>query len=181
MTANLFVLALLYGQPCVAAADLFDTEGEAVNDAERQIGRGGVSADEQVYLAWKRAWHVNRIADAGDRKSDDLKRQNEVARALATVDEGLRAIPYAERAVALAEKTRKMRNISTALTTAALAYQSAGRFDEAYKRAARAIEVEPGNREAMEVHYLLKGRGDPADTGVAPGLPPKKSKKGANR
>jgi tetratricopeptide (TPR) repeat protein len=160
MKPTAILLAWFTAAVPVYSADVFDVDGdvEAIQQIDTKLDSGAVAAADAERLRQERERRVGRIEQAGEKKPDDIRRQNEVARALTKVNEGERALPFAERTVALAEKTGKGETIAAALTTSALAYQAAGRYEEAYARAKRALDLDPGNREAKAAYYVVKGR-----------------------
>ncbi len=161
-------------KPLIIAALLFVSAGRAQDDgwAEdlrndqqevEQLARDakvpGITPETASELERQRLESVKRIETIADNRPDNPAAQLAVGKSLASVEEAPRAIPYAERGLALAESSGDPKLVREALLTGSEVYAKAGRYDLARERAERVLKTNPRDKDALALYMQVKGRG----------------------
>jgi tetratricopeptide (TPR) repeat protein len=115
---------------------------------------------------------VEKIESIGNSEATDPQTQIDVSKSLVTVSEAPRAIPYAERGLALAEKSKDQKLVREALLASADVFYRTGNYDLSRQRAQRILRDNPKDKDAMMLYMQVKGRGAAAERApVAAGNP----------
>lgn len=109
-------------------------------------------------LQEQRARLVTDIRSMANSEPQNLEAQMGVAQGFLAADEPREATGFADRAAGLAQEKGDAKALGSALTMGAVAYQKSGDYAAAAARARRALELDPGNRAAMAVYQMSKGR-----------------------
>lgn len=129
-----------------------------IRETDRQINRPTTPPAAKEELKREREGEVKKIESVGQKRPDNPKAQREVTKALVGVGENDRAMPFADRGVELAEKTRDPKALGDSLALRAQVQQKRGRVEEAYADSARACELDPANTKACQISMMTRGR-----------------------
>ncbi|MDX6771070.1 MAG: hypothetical protein SF051_16180 [Elusimicrobiota bacterium] len=156
---SIVVLPLLLCIAPVRADDELEGIIEGINEIEAIDAKlPNAPPAQQPELRERRSQQVDRVVAAGDRSQGNLQAQLAVSRGFVKVDEPRHASRFADRAAGLAEAKGDSKSLTDALTLGALAYQKSGDYEKATLRSKRALELDPGNKMAMAVYQMSKGR-----------------------
>ncbi len=161
MNKTLIVASLLVLPALVSADDdLIDLEssGKTAAAANQTIQNPSSTPEQREEAAQQKAESVKKIESIGDRRQDNADLQLKVGKTLASVDEGKRAVPYAEKGLALAERSGDQKLVREALLIGSEVYIKAGRYDLAKDRAQRILKDNPRDRDAMALYMQVKDR-----------------------
>lgn len=160
MKKGLLLIALLVWPSLGMADDLEDLEyetGEAAA-ADTTLKKPDLTDEQRAQAREQKKEAVQKIETIATKKPEDPEFQLKVGKSLASVDEAPRAIPYAERGLALAEKSGDPKLIRTALLTGSEVYYKAGKYELAGERAQRILKENPKDRDALALYMQVKGR-----------------------
>lgn len=154
--------------PSVAEDDDLLAPVKKIKAADKQIASPATPPAAKEELKREREGEVKKIEAVGDRKPADHKAQREVTKALSSVGENDRAMPFADRGVALAEAQGNPRLLGESLALRAQVQQKRGNVEEAYADSSRACETDPSNTRACQLALLTRGRSN-SSAGRVPG------------
>ncbi len=129
-----------------------------IKQADQQISNPATPPAVKEELKREREGEVQKIETVGNKKPNSLKAQTEVTKALSSVGENDRALPFADRGVTLAEGKGDAKALGQSLVLRAVVQQKRGKVEEAYADSARACEMNPGNARACQLALLPRGR-----------------------
>lgn len=132
---------------------------QAVEQLAREAEVPGITREAAAEIERQRLESVKRIGTIADTRPDNPAAQLAVGKSLASVEEAPRAIPYAERGLALAETSGDPKLVREALLTGSEVYAKAGRYDLARERAERVLKTNPRDKDALALYMQVKGRG----------------------
>lgn len=112
---------------------------------------------------------VGNMTAVAEKRPENPAAQLAVGKSLASVEEAPRAIPYAERGLALAETSGDPKLVREALLTGSEVYAKAGRYDLARERAERVLKTNPRDKDALALYMQVKGRGTASSASPAGG------------
>lgn len=159
------MLALVFSLSFAAWAgddDWFDElneNTERVAAVTQQLKEPDNSPERTAELQEERKKAVSNITAVAEKRPDNPAAQLAVGKSLASVEEAPRAIPYAERGLALAETSGDPKLVREALLTGSEVYAKAGRYDLARERAERVLKTNPRDKDALALYMQVKGRG----------------------
>ncbi|UPT73000.1 MAG: hypothetical protein M0D55_13970 [Elusimicrobiota bacterium] len=166
MLAVLIFLPLL-GQAGRRSEELQDEENKAL-EAEEQIRTNpNLTSEQRAEQQQIKAGAVEKIETIGNSEATDPQTQIDVSKSLVTVSEAPRAIPYAERGLALAEKSKDPKLVREALLASADVFYRTGNYDLSRQRAERILRDNPKDKDAMMLYMQVKGRGAAAERAPA--------------
>lgn len=157
------IVALLAVSPAsYADEDAWSTsltkETTEVSDINRQLEKPDLTPQQSTDLNRQKQESVKKIEAVANDRPDNTKAQLAVGKSLASVDEGARAVPYAERGLSLAQASGDPKLIRQALLTGSEVYYKAGNYDLAAKRAQAVLKENPKDQDAMALYMQVKGR-----------------------
>lgn len=115
-------------------------------------------ADQRAQTEKAKEAAVQKAIAAGE-SHPDAATMLKLGKGLASVEEAPRAIPFAERGLALAEKSGDPKLLRSALLTGSWVYAKAGQYDLARERAERVLKTNPRDKEALALYMEVKDRG----------------------
>lgn len=122
----------------------------------------------QEHLKQERQQIIGHIRTMATDEPQNLPAQIGVAQGFLASNEPREATGFADRAAALAQEKGDTRTLGSALTIGAVAYQKSGDYESATDRSKRALELDPGNRMAMAVYQMSRGRSSGTNTPTPP-------------
>jgi len=131
---------------------------EQATTANDQLKKKDLTEEQRTEATKQKSTAVRDVETIAKEENDDPEIQLQAGKGLASVDEAPRAIPYAERGLALAEKSGDPKLIRTALLTGSEVYYKAGKYELAGERAQRILKENPNDRDAMALYMQVKGR-----------------------
>ncbi|MBI5246606.1 MAG: hypothetical protein HY923_05450 [Elusimicrobia bacterium] len=155
---HLLLAVLLLPSPAQAKKRNLDKAEEAARQAEERLKTPNLTPAETAEIRHQKAAAVEKIEAIASEDPKDVETQLDVSKSLASVEEAPRAIPYAERGLALAEKSGDPKLIRTALLTGSEVYYKAGKYELAGERAQRILKDNPKDRDALALYMQVKGR-----------------------
>lgn len=171
MKPALYLVAfLIFLSPCRADDfDLHNVTAKAKAITERINSSESRTPAETENLLREKEAVVAEITNVADTRPDNPAAQLAVGKSLASVEEAPRAIPYAERGLALAETSGDPKIVREALLTGSEVYAKAGRYDLARERAERVLKTNPRDKDALALYMQVKGRGTASSASPAGG------------
>ncbi len=134
------------------------TPVKKIKSADQQLSNPSTPPAVKEELKREREGEVQKIESVGTKKPDNIKAQTEVTKALSSVGENDRALPFADRGVALAEAKGDSKGLGQSLVLRAVVQQKRGKVEEAYADSSRACELNPANSKACQLALLTRGR-----------------------
>jgi tetratricopeptide (TPR) repeat protein len=114
---------------------------------------------------------VQKIVDIGTEGKSDAGTEIAVGKALVSVKESKRAIPFAENAVNLARQRGDRKTLVAALGVSADAYGKSGDYALATERAKQALELDPTDSGARFLYSTYKDRSAASADALGPAAP----------
>lgn len=159
MKSAILAIALLPSVGLCRGINGIEVPTKIARDAnERLNNTPNLSPAETERLRKEKSEAVQQIETIADKDPKDTETQLAVGKSLASVDEGARAVPYAERGLSLAQASGDPKLIRQALLTGSEVYYKAGNYDLAAKRAQAVLKENPKDQDAMALYMQVKGR-----------------------
>jgi tetratricopeptide (TPR) repeat protein len=127
-------------------------------DAQKTMDSPTATPAEKQRAAQTFKDSVNTIVQAGQDNPTDTNAQLAVGKALVSVKESKRAIPFAENAVNLAKRNGDKKTLVAALGVSADAYGKSGDYALATERARQALDLDPTDAGARFLYSTYKDR-----------------------
>ena len=147
------------------ADDLIDADNATVDSATTQaaiaaheLKNKNLTSEQYAQIEEQKKSAVQKIETVGTTRADNASIQLKVSKSLASVEEAPRAIPYAERGLALAEKSGDPTLIRSALLAGSEVYYKAGKYELSRDRAQRILKNNPKDKDALMLYMQVKDR-----------------------
>jgi|CXWL01.1.fsa_nt_gi tetratricopeptide (TPR) repeat protein len=164
MTRALIIVATIATVTTLAASkdsddwarDIADgtAAAEKLVSAQKKSNTPEIAADLQK----QKQAAVKKIETIAETRPTNTEAQLAVGKSLASVEEAPRAVPYAERGLALAEASGDQKLVRDALLTGGQIYEKTGQYDLARDRAQRVLKTNPKDKEALALYMMVKDR-----------------------
>lgn len=178
LVALIFILAPFPAQAKPKNLDLKNATDVARKAEDRLANTTNLPPEETARLHKEKAAAVGQIETIANADPKDTETQIDVSKSLASVAEAPKAVPYAERALKLAETSGDPKLLREALLTGSEVYYKTGQYDLARDRAQRILKDNPKDKDALALYMQVKDRGTasvsvtaghPAGNGSSPG------------
>lgn len=156
------LLSLILLTPLASEAkrrqDLEDATSTATKADEQIRTNPALTPEQRAEQQEIKRGAVQQIETIGNSEQADPQTQIDVSKSLASVSEAPRAIPFAERGLALAERSNDPKLLREALLTGADVYYRAGDYETSRKRAERILKDNPNDKDARMLYMQVKDR-----------------------